>query len=87
LSAISEFNPRDDDCVPDIILITTPVESISVATTGHVWSDTMIMLDTQVCVYNSFRRFVNISGFPTVVWRFQLILLCLVIKTSCVRSY
>jgi hypothetical protein len=51
LSAISKFNPREDDCVPDTISITTPVESISVATTGHVWSDTVIMLDTQASVH------------------------------------
>ena len=51
LSAISKFNPRDDDCVPDTISVTTPVESISVITTGQVWSDTVIMLDTQASVH------------------------------------
>ena len=51
LTAISKFNPRDDDCVPDTISITTPVESISVVTTGNVWGDTVIMLDTQASVH------------------------------------
>ena len=51
LSAIFKFNPRDDDCVLDTISVTTPVESISVITTGQVWSDTVIMLDTQASVH------------------------------------
>ena len=37
--------------MPETISITTPVESISVATIGNVWSDTVIMLDTQASVH------------------------------------